>query len=493
VKTRNNDRVIIGALAALLVATLGGCKIVSKDKDEASYDANALAETSPLGPASDPDADIETLLKDPRFKKQFVAGYGTNSEIEPRIEPEEQEVLEKIQPMMSGDLAGAEAVLKSAIKPGSSAILDYTLAGLQFQQDRMPDALANYQRAVAKFPGFQRAYRNIGLIQAREGRHDEAIRAFTRMIELGGGDGYAYGLLGFAYAAKQDYQPAESAYRNAMLLQPDSQEWRLGLVRCVFRQGKFDDAASLLDALIAKYPDKSEFWLLQAQAYLGMKQNLKAAEGLEVVDRLGKATPDTLHTLGDIYVTEDLMDMAAGAYQRALERDGSQPVGKSLRAAEGLAARGALPQAKLVASRIRDLRLDGMEDADRRRLLKLEARIAMADGAGDDAAVQILDEIVKLDPLDGEALMLLGQHYQRTGASDRAIFYYERAANIGAFEVNAKVRHAQVLVGMGRFADAVPLLRRAQEIKPQESIARYLEQVERIARSKRGAESRPAQ
>ena len=38
---------------------------------------------------------------------------------------------------------------------------------------------------------------------------------------------------------------------------------------------------------------------------------------------------------------------------------------------------------------------------------------------------------------------------------------------------------------MGRYADALPLLRRAQEIKPREDIARYLEQVERIARARR--------
>ena len=39
---------------------------------------------------------------------------------------------------------------------------------------------------------------------------------------------------------------------------------------------------------------------------------------------------------------------------------------------------------------------------------------------------------------------------------------------------------------MGRYAEAVPLLRRAQEVKPHDDIARYLEQVERIA--KRGAD-----
>ena len=96
----------------------------------------------------------------------------------------------------------------------------------------------------------------------------------------------------------------------------------------------------------------------------------------------------------------------------------------------------------------------------------------------------MLEEIVKNNPLDGEALIMLGQHYAAQNQPDRAVFYYERAESIEAFEVNAKIRHAQVLVGMGRYSEAVPLLRRALEIKPNDEVSTYLKQVERIAKNK---------
>jgi hypothetical protein len=48
------------------------------------------------------------------------------------------------------------------------------------------------------------------------------------------------------------------------------------------------------------------------------------------------------------------------------------------------------------------------------------------------------------------------------------------------------VRHAQLLVRERRYDEALPLLRRAQTIKPRENIARYLEQVERVAKANRG-------
>lgn len=427
---------------------------------------------------------IAAIWNDPTFQRQFIGSYGINAELEPRVTPEEVKILEKIRPHMADDLPQAEALLQKLMKPDSSAILDFTLGSIHFQREELAQALSSYERAVEKFPSFRRAWRNLGLLHAREGRNDEAIRAFTRMIELGGGDGFSYGLLASAYAAKVDWQAAEGAYRNALLLQPDTIEWRYGLTRCAFKQEKFEDAASLLDGLIAREPKKAEFWLLQANTYLGLKQPLKAAGNLEVMDFLGAATVDSLHTLGDIYVSENLMDLASRAYVRAVDVDASQPLARPLRSAEVLAARGALEQARVLAGHIRSTRAEGMDDADRTKLLKLEARLSMAAGGTTPESVVLLEEIVRLDPLDGEALLLLGQHCARSNEPDRAIFWYERAESIESVEVLARVRHAQVLVGMSRYAEAVPLLRRAQEIRPRDDIARYLEQVERVAKAR---------
>ncbi|MCE9592633.1 MAG: tetratricopeptide repeat protein [Planctomycetes bacterium] len=429
--------------------------------------------------------DLNAIWNDPTFQKQFIGAYGINADIEPRVTPDEVKILEKIRPLMAENLPGAETTLIKAMKPDCSAILDFTLGGIRFQQDKLPAALASYRTAVEKFPSFRRAWRNVGLIHARNGEFDEAIRGFTKMIELGGGDSYSYGLLGFAYASKDDFQAAEVAYRNALLLQPDNTEWRLGLTRCVFKQNKFEDAAALLDVLIQRYPDKADFWLLQAQTYLGMKQPLRAAENLEALDLLGKANADSLHTLGDIYIGESLMDLASRAVRRAIDADVKQPVARALRAAELLAAKGALPQAREVTAHVQQVLGAQLEEGDRRKLLKLEARLAMAEGGGTAETASVLEEIVKLDPLDGEALLLLGQHWAKQNEPDRAIFYYERAEGLEAFEVNAKIRHAQVLVGLGRYADALPFLRRAQEVRPRDDIARYLEQVERIAKARR--------
>jgi tetratricopeptide (TPR) repeat protein len=433
--------------------------------------------------AGEPEESRE-IWNDPRFRRQFLGTYGVLGELEPRISLEERDQLEKIIPLLSTDLGKAAEQLSAIVTPNSSATLDFTLANVNFQLDRLEEAVRWYRSALEKFPSFLRAHKNLGLTYTRLGDTANAIPAFTRMIELGGGDGLTYGLLGRALSAREDFLSAESAFRQAVLLQPDSLEWRLGLIRCLFRLQKYEEAASLCGELLGKHPDRSEFWQLQANAFLGLNQPLRAAQNFEVLDRLGKATPEILYSLGDIYVNESLPDLAARAYGEAIRADSGEDPGRALRSAEALAARGAPSQARRVLDHLEKAGEDRLDETARRRLLRLEARIALSEGEGNEA-VEILEEIVALDPLDGEALMLLAQHHTRKGEPERAIFYYERAENLEGFEADARVRHAQVLVRLSRFQEALPLLKRAQELKPREELATYLEQVERAARAAR--------
>jgi tetratricopeptide (TPR) repeat protein len=430
-------------------------------------------------------ADLRAIWDDPNFQKSFVAGFGVNPEVEPRISTDDMALLELVRQLMPDELRAAEALLKGSIKDDTSAVLDLTLGGVQYQQDHPDEALVNYRRAAEKYPNFRRAHRSIGLLCVRKGMLDDAIAAFNRMIELGGADAYAYGLLGYCHSQKQDYQPAEAAYRNALLLQPGNVEWRLGLTRSVFKQGKFEDAASLLDVLIQTFPEKADFWLLQAHTYLGLKEPQKAAVDLEALDAIGKSSVDSLLTLGDIYLSESLPDLALHAYARALAKDPSQPPARIVRATEMLSSRGGLEQARTLLGAVKQSMGERLADADRRKLLKLEARLSMGSGAGDEATAKVLEEVIELDPLDGEALMLLGQYHNRGGRPDQAILFYERAARIDAYAAAAKVKIAQVYVAQGRFGDALPLLRDAQALKPREDVARYIEQVERASKARR--------
>lgn len=426
------------------------------------------------------DSGLE-MWSDPAFQKAFMGSYGMNADIEPRVTTVEREQMEKVMDAMTEDQAKAEKLLLKFAKPEACAIFDFTLANIYFQQEEMGKAANWYRSAIEKFPNFRRAHKNLGMIYVRSGIFADAIEPLTKSIELGASDGLTYGLLGYCYANQGDQIAAEAAYRQAVLLQPKTLDWKLGLARTFFKQQKFEEASVLCGQLIKENPARDDLWLLQANAYLGMKQTLKAAENFEYVDALGKAKVSTLNTLGDIYVNEGMMDMAAEAYRKALDLDPDQPVKRSIRNAEVLVARSATDEAKELIAAIQEHAGARMEQAEKSKLLKLQARIAVTEGA-DDAQAHILEEVVKLDPLDGEALIMLGRHYGNQGEAEKAVFYFERAEGMEQFEADARIRHAQLLVKESKFKEAVPLLKRALELKPRDDLSDYLKQVERIAK-----------
>ena len=123
-----------------------------------------------------------------------------------------------------------------------------------------------------------------------------------------------------------------------------------------------------------------------------------------------------------------------------------------------------------------------LESSDQKEVLKIQARLAVARGAGAEEA-EILARVVQLDPLDGDALILLGKYHARKGEKEEAAFRFERAANVEGFEARAKLAHARMLVSERKYVEAMPLLKRVQDLEPRDAIADFLKQVEARVRA----------
>jgi tetratricopeptide (TPR) repeat protein len=348
----------------------------------------------------------------------------------------------------------------------------------------MDDAIRYYRTCLQKEKDFLRAHKNLGIMLVQKGQFDDAIGPLTRTLNLGNPDGIIYGLLGLCFLNASDPLSAEAAYRNAIVFAPETKDWKLGLARALLEQQKFTEAISLLDLLIKLKPEDPALWLVQANAYLGVGEAQKAAANYEIVTRLGKATGDSLNQLGNIYMNENMKELALEAYLGAMEKDPDQNIGVPLRAAEVLTNRGALNEAQLIIDQIRGGYSDISNDVDL-VLLKLQARNDIGMGRHKDA-IGTLEQIVEREPLDGEALILLARFYsQSQGLSEtemedmiaKAALIYERAAKIRDYESRALLAHAQMLVGTGDYGAAVPLLERVMSIDPTDNKQRYLNQV----------------
>lgn len=372
-----------------------------------------------------------------------------------------------------------------------------------------------YHRAKVKHPKYRRAWRNYGLVQVRLKNYEEARRAFAKVIILGGGDPDTYGLMAFCYTNLGKHLPAESAYRMANMLDPDQNSWEMGMVRSFLLQERYPEAVALTGRLLKQDPTSEQLWLFQANAYLGMQQFDNALENYEILNGLGKSSVATLNLMANIYTNKGLFDIAVSYYRQAI-KDANPSEAKSLRtqllrSARVLSTRGesARPAMKKLIVAIDEHFGKDLEKKDRKELYMLKSRIAVAEG-DDLQEAKSLEQVVQIDPLDGEALVLLGQfhsrRYKKLSAEasddpedpksiearnhlDQAVIYFERAQGLDVTNTkyekivaDAYVRHAQLEVASGRPEVALPLLKKSLDIISRPSVANYLEAVERMSK-----------
>ena len=430
--------------------------------------------------------DREAFWSQPHIIKSFLGEYEVNKVTEPTIEDEEQVIIRDLIEMITNGGPNASRLaldtLLPQIKPDSSAAFDFIAGQLYGELGDKDNSIRYFEQAIDKHADFLRAINNVAIMKATSGRFESAIKDFTKAIELGQKTGVTMGLLGLCYVNTDKNISAETAYREAIVLDPDTKDWQVGLAQALLRQKKYEEALAVLEQILLDDPENDLLWSSQANAYLGLDDPETAVAIQEIVDRLGKSTPDTLKFMGDIYMSRGLMDLALEYFQRSIKGGGDDEADTHIETAEIMTARGSYPQALAVIADIRK-RFSGMlTDEQKLDILRLDARIYIALKKGEEV-IPILEQLIERDPLDGQALLLLAEFYSNKGDSAgyaRADIFYDRAAKIRDWEEKALLAWARSYVSREKYGDAIPLLERLQVLDPQDHIARYLEQVRKV-------------
>lgn len=475
--------------------------------------ANLLSGVCQLDAAENPQ---EQFWKDPKFIAEFIGSYGVNSRVEPEMTPDEQLFYRELAEIISNDQLAAIQRLTETLGNGKTMVQPpadpepedgrkrkspklpdpievtlqnpasfyFTLANLQVTEGMPEAAMDSYRRAVEAFPDFLRAHKNMGVLLVQNGKFDEALTSLLKALELGGNDGNLYGLLGACYLSTSKNRSAELAYNQAMVLTPGKTDWKLGAARALLYQGRYTEASSLFGQLIQEEPDSGQYWLFQANCFIGMNEPMKAAFNYEVVRELGEADATALSALGDIYLSQDLKDVAYEVYVVALKKDPEGNLGRAIRSAEVLAGRRSVENSARLVEAIRSESAAFLDNEQKVKLLRLESKLALASGEDAEAA-KIMEDLINQDPMDGEIMIMLAGYYGRTESVEKAEAMYSRASRLSGFEAEAHVKHAQLLVKTKRYERAIEHLQKALQIDPKENIQRYLEGVTKVAAAAR--------
>lgn len=425
---------------------------------------------------SDPDGS--------EFRARFLATYGVNAAIEPELTEEDRPLYESVAPLLAANQQEAIDLLEPQITAESNAAFDFLLGNLYYSLGDYSAAQSWLERCVGKLPSFRRAYRTLGLCLVQQGDIAGSVPYWLKVVTLGGGDGQSYGLLGYGYLTLERYHSSLKAYEMARMFDPDSLDFKRGHAQCLLMTGQQEQAISLFDELVAEHPKNADFWLLQANAYLAKDRLKEAIANLEFVKELGGANWQSLMLLGDLYLERSAYGLATDTYRFALESGADPSLEAAMQPLRRLLSYLLFTEAEGYLGSLESAFGARLSQEPNEELVVCRSQIQLERGDV-DVAIAGLRALVESDPLQGSALLLLGDAFQKRGEAEEAVYYLERARSVDSVSVDALVALGRLEVERGRFREAVRYLREAQRLEPRENVQRYLERVEQIATPKR--------
>jgi len=392
----------------------------------------------------------------------------------PSVTREEASVLQRAGAVAETNAAAAVTLLDAARRGDrSSAALDYSLGNLLVELEDFEAAEDAFRAAHEKAPLFKEARIGLGralVLQSRWADAEQTLRGLT-----GASDASEEVLLLYGYVLLELNRlvSAESVYRRAVLAGGESPDALYGLARCFMEQERFSECAAVMEELVQRRPDEASYWALLADVRLAANRPDGALVALETARRLDVMTPRMRVLLGDLYMNRQRPEAALTAYQAALD------------AAPGDAAiRLKLAESLLMAGRTDDagVLLDAHVDAgDEQDIGYYRARAQWAEQTGRDAEAQAAYRAwVKLDPVQEQALLALGDLLHAAGKLSEAETWYDRARVAHPQRTAPLLRLAQIAMDRADYESAEKHLEHAHVLSGDASIERSLQQVRRL-------------
>jgi tetratricopeptide (TPR) repeat protein len=354
----------------------------------------------------------------------------------------------------------AERILRQTLALGPDFAPAWFLLGrLASERDRDEEALEYYAAASRAAPRFFKAAYNAALVALRLKRLDDAMRGFERLVVDFPERPEPHFNLGRIAYLRRKHEEALRAYRRAIELADGKYpEAELNLALTLRASGQKEAALGVLDALLVRQPEMVSAQQNRALVLMSLDRDDEARAALLRVVDAPSPTATAYFNLGVLEAKQGRHAKAAAAYEKALllEED-------HLKAAINLGIAKAALGDRDAAVRAHE-RATAIAPDYVPAWLNLGIALKKADRPGE--AADAYRRALVLDPENVKALTNLGAVYARQGLFDLAI-----RADLDALEIaprNAAARYNLALAykRAGRVDDALAELAKARTLSP---------------------------
>lgn len=397
---------------------------------------------------------------------------------EPEMTASEYALYEKVVAMLSIQPEFAMQLLQSLMsgKERPSPAFEFVLGNAYYNSNRPDLAEEHYRRALERYPDYQRAWCNLGVLHYSKERFDQAVPCFSKAVALGDCTSETLGLLAYSLQRTGNSVAAEMAYLRALSAAPENADWIEGLLGIYLESRQFGRAESLGRQLLRLQPKEARHWLHFAGLLVGQERRLEAIVVLESAKSLQVADPEILLLLGDLYVQQKFFREAVAAYREVLQRTPDVGVKRLLGYVQMLVEEGQFKSAAEVLASVEP----SLPAALRGAFLQTRAELA---AARDDwpAARRDLEELVAAQPLHGPALLRLGQVLKSAKAPVPAEQAFLAAAQRPDTAYRAHLELADLALRDRHFRQCIVHLELALGLEKSPAIQEYLTKIRALA------------
>ncbi len=208
-----------------------------------------------------------------------------------------------------GYLEQAEAFFQLAFRddPAGAEAL-YGLGSVYLQQQKNREARDSFERAIqlhANYPGtMTRAWNNLGILAAREGRTEEAVQHFRRALQIDPDFLIALQNLGNAYRQQKRWKEAQDVLRRALQVSPESPEANYSMGMIFAQRNDTERAYEYLQKALAARPAYPEALNNIGVLYLRTQRPEDAEKSFKESIRVAPAFDQSYLNLAKLYAIE---------------------------------------------------------------------------------------------------------------------------------------------------------------------------------------------
>ncbi|MDY6802577.1 MAG: tetratricopeptide repeat protein [Cyanobacteriota bacterium] len=365
-----------------------------------------------------------------------------------------------------GEIDEAIASYQKAIARDPSSIEIYhNLADLFRKKGSYQDALKVYQQALQFNPETLDLYHKAAEIFMEKGDLDKAIAIYEKSIEIEPDVSWSYNNLGDALAKQEKWEKAIDAYRKAIELKPDFFWSYHNLAEALFKLEKWQESIAAYREAIRLNPDVVSSYENLAAALIKKEKWEEAAESYR---RAIALKPDAFwfqKNLGDALLKQEKWEEAMVAYSRVIELKPDLIWSyENLGFAQLKAKKWAEAEATYQQAIAQNPEVSWYHKNLGNALFKQDQN---------DKAISAYRRAIQIDPGHDESYHKLGEALAKKGDIGEAIFCYKKAIQLNPNSLWVHVKLADALARLGQWQEAIASYKKAIDIEPDLHVAIY--------------------